>query len=605
MKKLIFLIFLILLPFSCTKSDETCTSAFDCPNKTDACIANKCQNEMVMCNDYSCENGSCIVLSKKPFCECNNGYKLDPKDNHKCILGSCTKKEDCPGDMVCISSQCKDSSALCDDVDCSNHGNCIVKKNKPFCECEEGYIRDDLSCNKDKCYKVSCEDFELCNPSTGECEIYKNPCEDIDCGEFGECEFDENQNTSCKCNTGYHFDLEVQKCVIGEVCVPDTTGESCGDIIDNDCDGKVNEGCTCSSGEESDCYTGPSNTLNVGVCKTGKMSCAGGEAWGSCENEILPTDEICNGLDDDCNGSVDKTIEGEVLKVKCYSGNPSELTANNSRCKEGYKTCTNGNLSNECVGEIKPIEEQCGNSIDDDCDGEVDEDCVAPIVTCSDDIAKVYIFENPVILTATASDSNGQIVSTKWEIIKKPEGTNFTLEPNTGLTTKFTPQGAGEHIIRFSATDNDNETSYCDIKINAESRDHLYVNVSWDNTSDVDLYLLGPNVNNWTVDACNWGNTNPSWYADSKQNPHLDIDDTDGFGPEVIQIQRPNDGHYTVGVQLFDKLNNANTVVKLKIRCQDEDFVFTKTMKNQEEWWFAKDIVWADEQCTIEDASRQ
>ncbi len=60
------------------------------------------------------------------------------------------------------------------------------------------------------------------------------------------------------------------------------------------------------------CYTGPSGTEGVGVCHGGTQTCAGG-VFGPCEGEVLPSPEVCDGLDDDCNGIVDDgTCPGET-----------------------------------------------------------------------------------------------------------------------------------------------------------------------------------------------------------------------------------------------------------------------------------------------------
>lgn len=53
------------------------------------------------------------------------------------------------------------------------------------------------------------------------------------------------------------------------------------------------------------CYSGPSNTLNVGQCRAGMLRCGEEGEFGSvCEGEVLPTKEDCTTPEDeDCNGS--------------------------------------------------------------------------------------------------------------------------------------------------------------------------------------------------------------------------------------------------------------------------------------------------------------
>ena len=47
--------------------------------------------------------------------------------------------------------------------------------------------------------------------------------------------------------------------------------------------------------------TGTGGTMNVGVCRAGTQTCAGG-VWSACNGQVLPSGEACNGEDDDCNG---------------------------------------------------------------------------------------------------------------------------------------------------------------------------------------------------------------------------------------------------------------------------------------------------------------
>ncbi len=80
--------------------------------------------------------------------------------------------------------------------------------------------------------------------------------------------------------------------------------------IDDDCDGAIDPTCECRVGEERGCGT------ELGVCTVGRERCVDG-AWGACEGANDGGAEICNGLDDDCDGAIDdgadaSCAEGEI-----------------------------------------------------------------------------------------------------------------------------------------------------------------------------------------------------------------------------------------------------------------------------------------------------
>src|SRR5207253_5671138 len=87
-------------------------------------------------------------------------------------------------------------------------------------------------------------------------------------------------------------------------CAPmASVSEVCNGVDDN-CDGTIDEACACRTDDERPCYTGPSVTRDAGVCHGGKRSCPAG-AYTKCLGEVKPSDEYCNGLDDDCDGVID------------------------------------------------------------------------------------------------------------------------------------------------------------------------------------------------------------------------------------------------------------------------------------------------------------
>jgi hypothetical protein len=127
------------------------------------------------------------------------------------------------------------------------------------------------------------------------------------------------------------------------------------DGLDNNCDGTVDEGCSCEPGTTQPCYSGPAATKNVGPCKPGVQQCSGG-TWGACNGEIVPSPEVCDALDNDCSGAPDDTFGVTTCGV--------------GACERSVSECVNGAPS-MCIPGM-PTTEVC-DGLDNDCNGSTDE----------------------------------------------------------------------------------------------------------------------------------------------------------------------------------------------------------------------------------------
>ena len=110
------------------------------------------------------------------------------------------------------------------------------------------------------------------------------------------------------------------------------------------CGGGGDDG-DCRDGEIRACYTGPDGTQDVGTCKAGVETCVDGKFPGICIGDVTPFVEHCDGLDEDCNNTVDDVEEAGAI---CMSADGCE----------GAKACTGAVVS--CVAPKRNACDVCG-----------------------------------------------------------------------------------------------------------------------------------------------------------------------------------------------------------------------------------------------------
>ena len=220
---------------------------------------------------------------------CEGGYET-------CVdgeWGSCTAKQ--PDIEICDGFDNDCDGGVDEGLDCL----CTIQDIGTLFPCEE----DPLLCGSG---------YKTCECKTLDCTVIGfTPC-------FAMCSWQIPADPQCDPYTGMALPYEL--------C--NNHDDNCNQLIDEDL--------------FKTCYTGPPDTVNVGICLPGMRTCSEG-AWGHydasdvfiqgyCKDEVLPLlEDQCNGQDDDCDGEADKDSEMEetdVLFIIDWSGSMiSEIEA--------------------------------------------------------------------------------------------------------------------------------------------------------------------------------------------------------------------------------------------------------------------------------------
>jgi hypothetical protein len=233
-------------------------------------------------------------------CACTNGYSRLCGSS----VGACK-----PGAQKCTAGvwgACTGGVGPAPEVcDGSVDDNCngVVDEG---CACTNGYSRlcgSSVGACKQGLQTCAAGAWGVCTggtgPATEACDGVDNNCNGVvDEG----CGCTNGQVMTCGSNVG--------RCRVGtQTCTNGAWGscagavgpvtEVCDGVVDDNCNGQVDEGCACTNGATRSCGSA------VGACKPGTQTCANG-AWAACTGGVSAVTEVCNnGLDDDCDGVVD------------------------------------------------------------------------------------------------------------------------------------------------------------------------------------------------------------------------------------------------------------------------------------------------------------
>jgi uncharacterized protein (TIGR03382 family) len=343
---------------------------------------------------------------------------------------------------ICSAEEGDQRAEVCDgiDNDCDGQTDEGLRNRCGDCGAEPDEICNDLDDDCDNaidegllnaCGSCGRLPVEVCNARDDDCdgrtdEGVTNACDG--CGqvpvEVCNCEDDDCDNRidegltcpACNCtpvaeqcnNRDDDCDNEIDEDVLNRCAQCGAEPEEICNGLDDDCDGSIDEsfperGQPCGDG--------------IGECREGERRCIGGRL--ECAGGALPRQELCDGLDNDCDGTADEDAlnacgwcgpgrlevcdnidndcdgtadQAEVLcrdPKSCFNGECAEpcesgecfngrvcvqghcLTpCRNRECPDGW-VCDDGECGDPCIGIECPDETYCtlGRCVADDCYG--------------------------------------------------------------------------------------------------------------------------------------------------------------------------------------------------------------------------------------------
>ncbi len=308
----------------------------------------------------TCAGGTC-----KPACGCTVPDDVCADD--KCAIAehSCQLDTDCATGLKCNSGTCAEKcgaafcarTQTCGATTCVDRGACATCNVGQFCQGENPTV-----CKTGPAQRTCVSDAD-CVPPEGVPSQAEPRCIAVagdagdpikmcigigwacskadDCGQGSECDRTIGQcvdRETYACNTT-NACRAVEACVIGNAGAPPR------------CDPAkpvANQPCS---------RTDQNGHVVQGECTKGRWQTDGHGALACVLNG--PSAEACDGLDNDCDG----TVDDHVASAACPAGNAT------GACKSGHSTCVGG--ATQCLAGA-PSAEVC-DSVDNDCNGVVDD----------------------------------------------------------------------------------------------------------------------------------------------------------------------------------------------------------------------------------------
>lgn len=269
------------------------------------------------------------------------------------------------------------------DADSDNFGNPAISQSS--CQPISGWVLNSLDCN-DSNGSIYPGAIEVCDSGNVD-EDCDGLADDLDPSTamaskttwYRDADGDGHGNLAIsllRCDQPSGFVLSSDDCDDAHATVNPGASEIC-DGLDNDCDGSVDEGLstvTYYRDADGDTYGNPGVT---------QVSCSGSAPSGFVTDNTDCNDsnaaihpnatEVCNGIDDDCDGTPDDGLTLNTYYADADGDGYGSSSVSQQACSPPSGYVSTGGDCNDSNPAVHPgVSESC-NGIDDNCNGVVDE----------------------------------------------------------------------------------------------------------------------------------------------------------------------------------------------------------------------------------------